>query len=197
MNALIRIPLLLAVGVVVSSATSFSNLVHVQSSSNTHPDCIDTSPFQDTMLSLSSCLSGCVELHSAFVNVVDNDGVHTNTKAYNTTTISTTKNKPKTSYSRMKVAALLLLFILAFATMKVHQLLLLMTMLLVSGPGLSTDVFVSFFGAWIVNYYLGVTNQTEQEEGYDIEEDMYYDCEEKKESFGLTWKEGKLRWIEI
>jgi len=145
------------------------------------------------MLSLSSCLSGCVELHSAFVNV-DNDEVHTNTEAYNTTTISTTKNKPKTYYPQMKLVALLLLFNLAFATMEAHQLILLMTMLLLSG-GLSTDVVTGFFGAWFVNY-LGVLNQTEQrEEGYDIEKDSSE--EEDTQSYGLTWKEGRLKWIEI
>jgi len=192
----IRLPLLLA----VTAATSFSNLVNVQQSNfkEGHSDCLDNELVKDTMLSLSSCLSGCVELHSAFVNV-DNDEVHMNTETYNTTTTSAsnTKNKLKTSYSQMKVAALLLLFIWAFATMEAHQLILLMTMLLLSG-GLSTDVVIGFFGAWLVNY-LGMLNQTEQgEEGYDIEKDMYYDCsEEETPSFGLTWKEGKLKWIEI
>ena len=200
MNGLFPL-LLLAVGVAITTASSFSNIVNVKSSvDGNNRDCIETSQsFQDTMLSLSSCLSGCVELHSAFVNV-DNDEVRMNTETYNTTTTSAsnTKNKLKTSYSQMNVIALLFLFILAFATMEVHQLILLMTMLLVSG-GLSTDVVIGFFGAWFVNY-LGMLNQTEQgEEGYDIEKDMHYDYseEEDTQSYGLTWKEGKLKWIEI
>jgi len=191
MNLFILLPLMLAG---VTAATSFSNLINVQQSNfkEGHSDCLGDEQAKDTMLSLSSCLNGCVELHSAFVNV-DNDEVDMNTDAYNTT-LSTHHN---TSKNFSHLVTLLLLWALAFATMEAYQLLLLMMMLLVSG-GLSTDVVVSFFGAWLVNYYLGVSNQTEQgEEGYDIEKDMYYDCEEEKESFGLTWKEGKLKWIEI
>ena len=120
-----------------------------------------------------------------------------NTETYNTTATSTTKNNLKTSYSRMKVAALLLLFILAFATMEAHQLFLLMTMLLVSG-GISTDVVTGFFGAWLVNY-IGMLNQTKQgEEGYDIEKDMYYDCsEEETPTYSIAWNGGRnFKWIE-
>ena len=193
----IRLPLLLTVGVAITAASSFSNLINVKSSVDEHnPDCIDTSHFQDTMLSLSSCLSGCVELHSAFVNV-DNDEVRMNTETYNTTAAITTSSSRKSPGS-MKAAALLLLFILAFATMEAHQLIIVMTMLLVSG-GLSTDVVIGFFGAWLV-IYLGMLKQTEQgEDGYDIEKDMYYDCseEETQSSFGLTWNGKKFKWVDI
>ena len=192
----IRLTLLLAVGVVVSSATSFSNLVHVKSSVDKHnTDCFETAHFQDAILSRGSCLRGCAELHSTFVDV-DNDDLYMNTETYNTTATITTKSKLKTSSSQMIVVALLLLFILAFATMEAHQLLLLMTMLLVSG-GISFDVVVSFFGAWLVNY-LGVLNQTELEDGHDIEKDMYYDCSEEEETptYSIAWNGKRFKWIE-
>ena len=179
MNLCILLPLMLAG---VTTATSFS------STDEHNPNCIEASHY-DAMLSLSSCLNGCVQIHSVFVDV-DNDDVNMIKENITTTASSTTKNKLKTSYSQMKAAALLLLFILAFATMEAHQLILLMTMLIVSG-GLSTDVVIGFFGAWLV-IYLGVLKETEQgEDGYDIEKDMYYDCseEETQSSFGLTWKE--------